>query len=166
MKKIEAPSAASLTPPARPLPWVLYVEDEEDNWIVTELQLRRRFQLTWARDDRAACEQLRQAPRPPHAILMDIQLRGAALDGIQLTRALRGTAVAPDVPEYARGLPPFRAPIIFVTAYGARYSEQELLAAGGSAVINKPVDFVALSLALTSDHLQRIQAILKQVPTP
>jgi len=166
MKKIEAPSASVPTPRPRDLPWVLYVEDEEDNWIVTELQLRRRFRLTWARDDREACEQLRQAARPPHAILMDIQLRGAALDGIQLTRVLRGLAVPPETPEYARGLSQLAAPIIFVTAYGARYSEQELLAAGGSAVINKPVDFVALSLALTSDHLQRIQAILKSVPTP
>ncbi len=166
MKKIEAPSSPALTPEPRNLPWVLYVEDEEDNWIVTELQLRRRFHLTWARDDRAACEQLRQAQRPPHAILMDIQLRGAALDGIQLTRALRGMASEVELPEYARGLAVLTAPIIFVTAYGARYSEQELLAAGGSAVINKPVDFVALSLALTSDHLQRIQAILEKVPTP
>jgi CheY-like chemotaxis protein len=166
MKKIEAPSAQGPTPQPRNLPWVLYVEDEEDNWIVTELQLRRRFQLTWARDDREACEQLRKAPQPPHAILMDIQLRGAALDGIQLTRALRGMAEGSELPEYVRGLSQLAAPIIFVTAYGARYSEQELLAAGGSAVINKPVDFVALSLALTSEHLQRIQAILKTVPTP
>lgn len=161
MKKIEAPSAFAVTQQPRSLPWVLYVEDEEDNWIVTELQLRRRFHLTWARDDRAAFEQLRQAPGPPQAILMDIQLRGAAMDGIQLTRALRGTAAAVEVPEYARGLAPLAVPIIFVTAYGARYSEPELLAAGGSAVINKPVDFVALSLALTSEHLQRMQAILK-----
>jgi CheY-like chemotaxis protein len=166
MKKIEPPSAPHRAPPAGALPWVLYVEDEEDNWIVTELQLRRRFQLTWARDDRAACELIRQAPRPPHAILMDIQLRGASLDGIQLTRALRGTAAAAELPEYARGLAPVSAPIIFVTAYGARYSKEELLAAGGSGVINKPVDFVALSLALTSDHLQRIHAILKPASTP
>ncbi len=166
MKKIEAPSTSAVTPRPQGLPWVLYVEDEEDNWIVTELQLRRRFHLTWAKDDRAACEQLRQAPRPPQAILMDIQLRGAAMDGIQLTRALRGTALAAEVPEYARGLTLLAVPIIFVTAYGARYSESELLAAGGSAVINKPVDFVALSLALTSEHLQRMQAILKPVSTP
>jgi CheY-like chemotaxis protein len=165
MKKIEVPSTPPPTPPSRELPWVLYVEDEEDNWIVTELQLRRRFHLTWARDDQSACEQLRQAARPPHAILMDIQLRGARLDGIQLTRALRGTATA-EVPEYARGLASSSVPIIFVTAYGARYSEAELLAAGGSGVINKPVDFVALSLALTSDHLQRIQATLKPASTP
>jgi CheY-like chemotaxis protein len=166
MKKIEAPSAPQLSQPARKLPWVLYVEDEEDNWIVTELQLRRRFQLTWAQDDRAACELLRQAPQPPHAILMDIQLHGARLDGIQLTRALRGTLPKQEVPEYAQGLAPLAVPILFVTAYGARYSEAELLAAGGNGVIPKPVDFVALSLALTSDHLQRIQAILKTVPTP
>jgi CheY-like chemotaxis protein len=145
---------------------VLYVEDEEDNWIVTELQLRRRFHLTWARDDRAAFELLQQATRPLHAILMDIQLRGALMDGIQLTRALRGTAPAEELPEYARGMAPITAPIIFVTAYGARYSKEELLAAGGSGVIHKPVDFVALSLALTSDHLQRIQSTLKPASTP
>jgi CheY-like chemotaxis protein len=164
MKKIEAPFVPSPTPPPRNLPWVLYVEDEEDNWIVTELQLRRRYHLTWARNDREACEQLRQADRPPHAILMDIQLRGAALDGIQLTRALRDRVEAPELPEYVRGLSQRAGPIIFVTAYGARYSEEELLAAGGSAVIRKPVDFIELSLALTSENLQRVQAILKSVP--
>jgi CheY-like chemotaxis protein len=166
MKKIESPSAPQLAQPSRELPWVLYVEDEEDNWIVSELQLRRRFHLTWARDDRAACGLLRQASRPLHAILMDIQLRGAGLDGIQLTRALRGTATAAELPEYAQRMAPISAPIIFVTAYGARYSQEELVAAGGSGVINKPVDFVALSLALTSDHLRRIQSILKPASTP
>jgi len=160
MKKLEQPTSQS-TLAARTLPWVVYVEDEEDNWIVTELQLRRRFQLSWAKDDREALALVSQASRPIHAILMDIQLQGAGMDGIQLTRVLRGTAPAEEVPEYARALAPTPAPIIFVTAYGARYSEAELLAAGGNGVIHKPVDFVALSLALTSTHLQQIQEALK-----
>jgi CheY-like chemotaxis protein len=164
MKKLELPHSQQPTPEPRTLPWIVYVEDEEDNWIVTELQLRRRFQLSWARDDRAACELLGLASRPVHAILMDIQLQGAGMDGIQLTRVLRGTAPAAQVPEYARGLAPTTAPIIFVTAYGARYSEPELLQAGGNGVIHKPVDFVALSLALTSTHLQRLQDNLKPPP--
>jgi CheY-like chemotaxis protein len=161
MKKIELPTSQHPTAAPRALPWVVYVEDEEDNWIVTELQLRRRFQLSWARDDRAACELLGQASRPIHAILMDIQLQGAGMDGIQLTRILRGTAQGVEIPEYARGLAPTTVPIIFVTAYGARYSEPELLAAGGNGVIHKPVDFVALSLALTSTHLQQLQENIK-----
>ncbi|MDY7226448.1 response regulator [Hyalangium rubrum] len=166
MKKIELPQSPSPAQPPRELPWVVYVEDEEDNWIVTELQLRRRFHLAWAKDDRAAFELLRQPPRPLHAILMDIQLRGAGMDGIQLTRALRGMTPAAELPEYARALTPVVAPIIFVTAYGSRYSEAELLAAGGSSVIPKPVDFVALSLALTSAHLQRIHENLQPLPRP
>jgi CheY-like chemotaxis protein len=161
MKKIELPHSQRPTPAPDTLPWIVYVEDEEDNWIVTELQLRRRFQLSWARDDRAACELLGHASRPVHAILMDIQLQGAGLDGIQLTRVLRGTAPPSEIPEYARGLTPITVPILFVTAYGARYSEPELLAAGGNGVIHKPVDFVALSLALTSTHLQQLQETLK-----
>lgn len=166
MKKLELPPSRPPAPQASALPWVVYVEDEEDNWIVTELQLRRRFQLSWAKDDRAACELLRQAPRPPHAILMDIQLCGAGMDGLQLTRALRGMVPQEQLPEYARGLAPLPVPIIFVTAYGARYSEADVQASGGCSVIHKPVDFVALSLALTSSHLQRLQADLKPLPTP
>lgn len=166
MKKLEQSLSSQPAQKPQELPWVVYVEDEEDNWIVTELQLRRRFHLSWAKDDREACELLRQPSRPLHAILMDIQLRGAGMDGIQLTRVLRGLAPAAELPEYARGLAPLSTPIIFVTAYKARYSEAELLAAGGSSVIHKPVDFVALSLALTSTHLQRIQAAIQPPPRP
>ena len=84
------------------------------------------------------------------AILMDIELRGSELNGIELTELFRGKRPAKSLPDYARGLPTFTNPIIFVTAHGARYSDVELMLFGADRVIAKPVNFQALTLALQS----------------
>ena len=49
-------------PSDQPAPtWhVLYVEDEPSNWEVTELRLRKKFKLLWARTDEEACALVRQ----------------------------------------------------------------------------------------------------------
>ena len=51
---------------------------------------------------------------------------------------------------YAQDIPELAAPLFFVTAYGARYQEDELKAAGATWLITKPVDFVRLTLALAN----------------
>ena len=51
-------------------------------------------------------------------------------------------------PDYAAGIRAVSTPIIFVTAYTARYSKAELLEAGGDDLIPKPVNFTHLSLAV------------------
>jgi diguanylate cyclase (GGDEF)-like protein len=156
LKKLGSASSSGLpSDPERGRKLVLYVEDEPDNREVTDLRLRDRYEILWARDDREACELVARHHDRIYAVLMDIQLKGSQLDGIQLARVLRGEAV-PSAPAHAKGLPPLGAPIIFVTAYGARYSEEQLLAAGGSHVIPKPVDFVGLSLALANAHARKV----------
>jgi DNA-binding response OmpR family regulator len=46
-------------------------------------------------------------------------------------------------------------PIIFVTAHAARYSEAELLEAGGDRALTKPVEFGQLMLLLAGIYLEK-----------
>lgn len=125
---------------------VLYVEDEDVNWEVTEFSLRSRFALTRARSAEEAFERLRKDSYD--LILMDIQLMGSELDGIEITQILRGLYPG-KAPLYSNGVTPGEARIIFVTAYSARYGKQELLDAGGDDLMTKPVDFTRLSLVMS-----------------
>jgi CheY-like chemotaxis protein len=153
MKKIG--SARPALEPARDAakPLILYVEDEEENWHITSVRLRDRYQLVRAANDQEACERARTTGEKLYAVLMDIQLKGSKLDGIQLCRLFKGK-MSPeerrDLPPYAQEVPEIQAPLFFVTAYGARYQEEELKAAGATWLITKPVDFVRLTLALAN----------------
>ena len=125
---------------------ILYVEDEDDNFIVAQFALRERFDLVRARSDKEACEILRCEKFS--IILMDIQLSGSILNGIELTQALKGIE-RENTPEYAVGVPLNGAPVIIVTAYAALYSEQDMVLAGGDGFVTKPVDFLRLKLAMS-----------------
>ncbi|MBF5045631.1 MULTISPECIES: response regulator [Myxococcaceae] len=142
MKKV-SPSTGG-APARAPLPRILYVEDEDENWELAQLWLEERFELVRAKDAESTCRAVRQAAGALRAVLMDIQLAGSALDGIQLTRLLRGALPREQLPPYALDLPRVDAPIFFVTAYGGRYRESELREAGGTRLLPKPVDFEAL----------------------
>jgi CheY-like chemotaxis protein len=134
-------------------PTLLYVEDEEENWHITQMRLRDRYHLVRASNDQEACKAARTIGPKLYAVLMDIQLKGSRLDGIQLCRLFKGKLAEEqrkDLPPYALDLPELRAPLFFVTAYGARYQEDELKAAGATWLITKPVDFVRLTLALAN----------------
>jgi len=133
---------------------LLYVEDNDDNWEVVKLRMNRTYDITRAATDREACAELMRA-KEFYAVLMDIELSGSRLNGIQLTRLLRGTLPEAERPHYAGSVPVSSVPILFVTAYGSAYSQKELLEAGGDGVLQKPVDFTKLSLALTNCHLNR-----------
>lgn len=156
MKRIDEDKA----PEAVPQQLVLYVEDEPANWEVTELRLRKKFKLLWARTDREAIALVRQYGPQLHAVLMDVQLQGSALDGLALTRLFRGKATLP--PEVAEGLTPLECPIFFVTAYGNLHSPEEMDAAGGDAHVPKPVDFVKLTLLLARTSMKRAMDTLKR----
>jgi serine/threonine protein kinase len=149
-------SSLSSTPSSQ---LVLYVEDEPENRRVAELLLKKHFSLLLAPDDETACAIVRERGNELAAVLMDIQLKGSALDGIALVRLLRGGAPGPNFPGYARDVPRLSVPIFFVTAYAARYGEQELLAVGGDKLVTKPVDFHQLTMALTSFLLRRAAAL-------
>lgn len=158
MKRITEPQPA---PIARPERVVLYVEDEAANWEVTELRLRGRFTLIWARSAEEACTAIRAHDGKFHAVLMDLQLKGSQLDGLQLTALLKHRPLGFDVPEFARNLPTVDSPIFFVTAFGAVHGEQRLQEVGGDAYVPKPVDFVKLSNLLASTAARRVMEALK-----
>lgn len=135
---------------------VLYVEDDDDNWTVASLRLGQAYELIRATNAEEAYRLLQQHAANLSAILMDIELRGSELNGVELTKLIRGKAA----PANGRFAVPLSAaarcvPIIFVTAHGAKYSDAELHQAGAEKVIAKPVDFGMLSLALTQFHLAR-----------
>lgn len=126
-------------------PRVLYVEDEDINWEITEHELDRRFDISRASTAHEAFSLLSE--NAYHLILLDLQLAGSDIDGIAIARLLKGRYVGAP-PSYAVGIRAESTPIIFVTAYTARYSKEELLEAGGDDLITKPVNFTHLSLAV------------------
>lgn len=160
MKKI-IPRGASpereVVPVARKREALLYVEDDDDNWVVTELRLRNVYELVRAATSEQACSVLARRGREFAAILMDIELRDSELNGVELTQLLRGKSTRQNLPAYARTAPVLETPILFVTAHGAKYSDAFLLNAGGSKVIPKPVNFGELNIALTQLHLARVR---------
>lgn len=177
MKKLSSVSLSAVRPVQPKLETVLYVEDEDDNWQIAKLRLGHAYDLLRARNAEEACQIVTEFSRlasaapggsPPaststrkaelSAILMDIALSGSEFNGVELTEILRGKRAKDRLPEYAKNVPVLTStPIIFVTAHVSKYSDTMLLRAGGDRVIPKPVDFAALSLALTQLHLARLQ---------
>jgi CheY-like chemotaxis protein len=156
MKKLVSKSAVLPSPlvqATRRRDLVLYVEDNDDNWHIAQLRLGDGYELVRAATAREACALLIARGPEFAAVLMDIELRGSELNGVEIVELLRGKRPRASAPDFARQLPAIAAPIIFVTAHGAKYGDDLLLAAGGDKVIAKPVDFGALSLALTHLHL-------------
>lgn len=146
------PRPQSTKPPrGRRLDVLLYVEDNDDNWEVAELRLGRHYTMLRAIDDESACRVVRERRGEIDIILMDIELRGSELTGVELTELLRGNSLPRErvLPNYARNLPVTSKPIVYVTAHGARYSSVRLLLSGAERVITKPVDFNALQIALS-----------------
>lgn len=138
---------------------LLYVEDNDDNWEVAQLRLGRHYEMLRAINDESACRLVRERRGEIDIILMDIELRGSELNGVELTELLRGNPIprqAP-LPAYARNLPVVSKPIIYVTAHGARYSNVRLMLSGADQVITKPVDFIALQVALSELLMNRTQ---------
>lgn len=148
MKKIEdrRPSEPSLSGEHRRGP-ILCVEDEADNYNAMDHRLGARYELLWARSDAEAARLLRDHGTALRAILMDIQLQGSTLDGIELTRAIRSIgprvdAVLPEIPVLQD------VPIIFVTGCIGKYTAEELKQSGGNALVGKPIDFHELTQIL------------------
>jgi len=134
---------------------VLYVEDNDDNWSVAELRLSSVYRLIRASNDREACALLIEHAAELYFVLMDVELQGSTLDGIALTKVLRGRLPADQVPDYARRVQVSNVPVVFVTAYHAAFGPA-MQAAGGNLVVPKPVEFRQLIRALTSMHLNGI----------
>jgi CheY-like chemotaxis protein len=125
---------------------VLYVEDEDLNWHITARRLRESCAITRAKNAHEVFACL--AEQHFDLVLMDIALSGSELDGIQITRIIKGTY--PDPPAYATPPPNGdKLPIVFVTAYASRYTRSSLISVGGTDVIYKPVNFGMLTACIS-----------------
>lgn len=102
---------------------ILYVEDNVINQEVTKLFLQKIARVDCARDGRTAIE---MAKRSPYSlILMDINL-STSLDGIEVTK-------------YIRGIPGYKStPIIATTGYASRADKEKFLSSGLNDILVKP----------------------------
>ena len=132
---------------------LLYVEDEDVNWEVTQANLRGRYMIDRACEAREVFQRIRE--KSYDAILMDIQLVKSDLNGIELVQCLRGKFKGAK-PPYAVGVELPSTPIIFLTAYGARYSREELMGLGGDDLVTKPIDFTLLALSISRCLLKNV----------
>jgi CheY-like chemotaxis protein len=164
MKKIGTKSEPGAQVPPAHRELLMYVEDDDDNFRVAHLRLSDCYELLRAKSSSEACRLVDARGAELSAILMDIELRGSEMNGVELTQLLRGKPPSrAALPDYARGIASLTTPIIFVTAHGAKYSDTQLLLAGGDKVIPKPIDFGALNLALTQLHLSRMAQKRKKI---
>ncbi len=134
---------------------VLYVDVDDASFETSSERLRRAYKLVRARQDREACALIREHHRDLVAVLMDVDMPGSMLDGILLTRVLRGRVPAQAVPPFARDLPALDIPIVLVTAREESYSDREMVRYGGDRLMQKPVEIHKLTLTLTEWHLSR-----------
>jgi CheY-like chemotaxis protein len=130
---------------------LLYVEDDDDNWEVAEYRLSEAYDVIRAATAEEACQLVRTRRNEIDLILMDIELRGSDLNGVELTELLRGNSLpaSRSIPAYARNLPPVSKPVIYVTAHGKRYTNVQLMLSGADKVIAKPVNFADLRIAVS-----------------
>jgi CheY-like chemotaxis protein len=134
---------------------VLCVDVDDEGFANTCERLRRAYKLVRAQKDRDACALIREHHRELVAVLLDVDMPGSVLDGILLTRILRGRVPSAAVPPFARDLPSLDVPIVLVTERAREYSEQEMVRYGGDRLMRKPVEIHKLTLTLTEWHLQR-----------
>ncbi len=135
---------------------VLYIEDDPSNRDVTQARLSKKYEVHLAVDDIEACKMLVRMQKELDIILVDIELKGSTLDGLQLVKLLRGKLDRKTVPGYAMQVPVLeRQVILLVTAFAERFSREEIQATGADKLIAKPVDFVELEMAMAALHLQK-----------
>jgi CheY-like chemotaxis protein len=134
---------------------VLYVEDEDVNWELTANELQSKYNVTRAINSKEAFSILSR--QKFDLVLMDIQLSGSDLNGIEITQILRGK-FSGTTPAYAQNVRSISEPIVFVTAYSARYTREQLQEAGGDDMTTKPVNFASLSLLMSRLMMRGLQA--------
>jgi CheY-like chemotaxis protein len=112
---------------------------------VTQLSLRGKYQLTRARTSEEAFRLI--ADNTFDLVLMDIQLKGSELNGIEACEILTGKRTV-DVPEYAKEVR-YEGPIVVVTAYAALHNKKDIQRSGARELVSKPVDFTHLLMVLS-----------------
>ena len=108
---------------------ILVVDDNELNLKLLRVALvAEGYDVATARNASEAMASVAQLV--PRLILMDLQLPG--VDGLELTRRLKGDAATHNVP------------IVAVTSYAMTHDRNRALAAGCDDYITKPIDTRAL----------------------
>ena len=104
---------------------ILVIEDNEHNlYLMTFILEKKGYEVVSARDGRQGIALGGQAK--PALILLDIQL--PIMDGYSLSRELRENPALADVP------------IVAVTSYAMAGNRQQILAAGCTGCIEKPIN--------------------------
>ena len=118
---------------------ILIVDDNPMNLKLARVMLAAEGYEVWTAEDSgealAALEKVH-----PRLILMDIQLPG--VDGLELTRRLKGAPATSDII------------ILAVTAYAMKGDDEKALAAGCDGYVTKPLDTRTLP-ALIAEYLRR-----------
>jgi CheY-like chemotaxis protein/two-component sensor histidine kinase len=119
----EIPSRIFKIHPPEELPWILVVEDNDDNAEIVKLYLRGRYKTERAADASSALKMVKE--KQFSGILMDINL-GAGIDGLKATQDIRKLA------QYKH------VPIIAITGYTMSGDREKLLKGGCSHYLGKP----------------------------
>lgn len=105
---------------------ILIAEDDDEQRTALKLILKMsKYVVTEARDGQEAIDSVCQ--ERPDLVLMDLSL--PVLDGLEVTRELRGRAEFQNLP------------IIFVTGYDQQETIDSIRACGGTDFISKPIEF-------------------------
>src|SRR5438270_9375031 len=113
----ESRTASRTMPAATARELLLYVEDDDVNWQVAELRLKDHYRIVRARTAEEACELIVEHKDDIAAILMDIQLQGSSLDGVRLTKLIRGKLARSGLSPRVATCPVLETtPILFMTA--------------------------------------------------
>ena len=122
-------------------PYVLLVEDNETNQLLTMAVLERDgFEVDVAGTAEEARERIERVR--PDLILMDLQLPG--VDGLAFTRTLRADPATADIP------------VVAMTAHVMLGDQEEAMAAGCAGYIAKPIDTRTLG-----DSLRRYLSVAR-----
>jgi CheY-like chemotaxis protein len=104
---------------------ILVIEDNEKNrYLVTFILERHGYRVVQARDGREGVELAAQVE--PALIVLDIQL--PVMDGYAVARELRSNPALADVP------------IVAVTSYAMAGDREQILAAGCTGYLEKPIN--------------------------
>ena len=131
---------------------ILYVEDHDANWRITQHGLRSTYEVVRARGAHEALSLL--AKDDFSLVLLDIELKGSDLDGIELARVIRGRRNQGRDVKFGS-----RLPIVFVTAFEERYRRADLLAEGADDVVYKPVDLTRLRLVIARLTIRNMSVV-------
>lgn len=103
-------------------PVILIAEDEECNFLLYEVMLKKQYTLIHAWDGKEAVDLFKE--HSPDLILMDIRM--PVMDGYEATCAIRNISNT--------------IPIIAITAYSLEENEMKIRECGCSDFLTKPLD--------------------------